>query len=68
MLDELQPRRVDQHVGQLDIRIVSGDARHRFAPEAGGLEYVHLVHGGEMPASCAGELKCAARDSLDRLR
>ena len=33
MLDELQPRSVDEHVLELHVRIVRGDACHRLAPE-----------------------------------
>ena len=52
VLDELQPRRVDEHVLELHVRIVGGDACHRLAPEPRGLEHVRLVHRGE---------KCAPR-------
>ena len=32
-LDEVQPRRVDEHVLELDVRIVHRDTRHGLAPE-----------------------------------
>ena len=42
-LDELHPRGVDEHVLELDVRVVGRDARHRLAPEPGRLEHVRLV-------------------------
>ena len=67
-LDELHSRRVDEHVLELDVRIVRRDADHRLAPEPGGLEHVHLVHGGDVRAPRTGELERAPGDPLDRGR
>ena len=67
-LDELHSRRVDEHVLELDVRIVGRDAHHRLAPEPRGLEHVRLVHGGDVRPPRSGELERAPRDPLDRLR
>ena len=68
MLDELQPCRVDEHVLELNVRIVRGDARDVLAPEPRRLEHVHLVHRGELRPPRPGKLERAPGNPLDRLR
>ena len=55
--DELHGGVVDEHVLQLDVRVVLRDAVDLLAPEARGLEHVGLVHRGHLPAAAAAARK-----------
>ncbi len=65
---ELHGGVVDEHVLDLDVRIVGRDLVDDAAPEPRRLEHVRLVHRRELPAARPGELEASARDSLDLAR
>ena len=65
---ELHGRVVDEHVLDLDVRILGGDLVDDAAPEPRRLEHVRLVDRRQLPAARAGELEAAPRDPLDLAR
>ena len=65
--DEDHRAGVDQLVLELDVRVVLRDLDGDLAPEAGRLEDVRLVDGGQLLAAGAGELEADAQDALDLL-
>ena len=56
---------VDEHVLELDVRVVGVHALDDLPPDPRGVEHVRLVHGGDVPAPRARELEAAPRDALD---
>jgi hypothetical protein len=65
---ELEAAVVDEHVPELDVGVVGGDALHDLAPEPRGIEDVGLVHGGDVAPAPPRQLEAAARDALDLVR
>ena len=59
--DELHRGVVDEHVVQLDVRVVPGDGGHDLPPEARGLEDVRLVDRGDPARARAAAASNATR-------
>ncbi len=58
-------RVVDQHVRQLDIRILLAHLFGDIAPELGALEHVHLVDRADLPAAFACGFESNAQDAAN---
>ena len=63
--DQLHRRVVDEHVLELDVRIVARDVGDHCSPELGRGEHVRLVHGRHLAAPRARELEGPQGDPLD---
>src|SRR6185503_4740274 len=65
---ELHGGVVDEHVLDVDVRVVARDLVDDAAPEPRGLEDVRLVDGREPTAPCACELESSPGEPLDLTR